>query len=90
MVAVLLIVPLAPLATVAFTVKVTLPPDGSVGTTMPAPCISATVVLDGVGHAAPPVALPQLTAVTFRFAIAGSVKIAPLAAEGPPLLTTIV
>src|SRR5271167_2109970 len=51
--AVLVIVPVALPATVALTVKVTLPPAGSVGTTMPAPCISATVVFGAVGHAAP-------------------------------------
>ena len=88
--AVLAIVPVAPDATVAFTVNVTLPPDGSVGMTMPAPCISATVVFGIVGHAAPPLALPQVTPVAFRFATAGSVKTAPLADDGPALLTTTV
>src|SRR4029077_5565657 len=54
------------------------------------PCISATVVLGTVGHAALPVGLPQVTLVTFRFATAGSVKIAPLAPDGPALLTPMV
>src|ERR1022692_4274289 len=88
--AVLVIVPVALPATVAFTVKVTLPPDGSVGTTMPVPCISATVVLGAVGHAAPLLGLPQVTLVTLRFATAGSVNTAPFAADGPALLTTMV
>ena len=46
--AVLLIVPVAPPATIALAVKVTLPPAGNAGMTMPAPCISATVVFAGV------------------------------------------
>ena len=90
MLAVLVIVPVALPATVAFTVKVTLPAAGSVGMTMPAPCISATVVLGTVGHAAPPLGLPQVTLVTLKFATAGSVNTAPIAGDGPPLLTTMV
>src|SRR5207302_887687 len=88
--AVFAIVPVAPPATVAFTVKVILPPDGSVGMTMPAPCISATVVFGTVGHTAPLLALPQVTLVTLRFATAGSVNTAPFAAEGPALATMMV
>ena len=89
-VATLVRVPVAPPATVAFTVNVTLPDAGNVGTTMPLPCISATVVLGGVGHAAPAEALPQVTPVAVRLAMAGSLKIAAFAPEGPALLTTIV
>ena len=89
-VATLVMLPVAPLWTLALTVKVTEPPAGKVGTKMPAPCISATVVLGTVGHAAPPLALPQVTLATFRFATAPSLKIAPFAVEGPVLLTTIV
>src|SRR5271167_2562582 len=82
MLAMLVIEPVALPATVAFTMKVTLPNAGSVGMTMPAPCISATVVFGTVGHAAPPLGLPQVTPVTVRFATAGSVNTAPFAANG--------
>jgi hypothetical protein len=75
---------------VPVTLKVTLPPLGSVGITIPVPCINATVVLPTAGHAALPVADPHVTPVTVRLLTAGSVKTAPLAPEGPPLLTTIV
>src|SRR5258708_553323 len=89
-VATLLMLPEAPLGTLAFTVKVTLAPAGRVGTMMPAPCIRAIGVLGTVGHTALPEALPQVTAVTFRLATAGSLKIAALALDGPALPTTIV
>jgi len=83
------IVPVAPIATVALTVNVTLPPDGSVGMTMPAPCINATVVFGAAGHAAPPLALPQLTPVMFRFVAAGSVNTAPSADDETIRLTPL-
>ena len=92
MVAVLLMVPLAP--AVPVTIKVTLPPLGNVGMTIPAAlfCISATVVFAAVGQAPPPVVLSgsQVTPVTVRLATAKSLKIAPLAGCGPALLTTMV
>ena len=73
--------------TFAITVKVTLPPDGSTGMTMP-DCNCATV--GETGHWAPPLALPQLTLVFASPATAESVRTAPSAACGPALLTTIV
>jgi hypothetical protein len=74
----------------AFTVMVTLPPEGSVGITIPEPCINATVVFPTVGQAAPPVAEPQVTLVTLIQVAAGSVNTALLAGDGPLLETTIV
>ena len=71
------------------TVKVTLPPLGNVGMTIPAPCIKATVVLAAVGQAAPPDALPQVTETTTQPVFDGSVKIALFAAFGPLLVTTM-
>src|SRR5439155_18863046 len=76
--------------TFSFNVNVTLPPDGSVGITIPDPCMSATVVFPAVGHAAPPVALPQVMLVALRPATAGSVNTAPSPADGPALVTTTV
>ena len=58
--------------------------------TIPATCISATVVAFEAGHAAPPAAPPQLTPVTVRLLTAGSVYTAPFAPLGPTLLTTTV
>ena len=86
MVATLAMAPLTP--AVPVTVKVTLPVLGKVGMTMPAPCISATVVDAGAGHTAPLTAVPQVTLVTARLATEGSVKTALLAADGPLLVTT--
>src|SRR6185295_10126866 len=86
MVATLAMEPLTP--AVPETVKVTLPVLGNVGMTIPAPCISATVVLPASGHAAPLSGVPQVTLVTVRLATAGSVKMALLAADGPLLVTT--
>src|SRR5438105_2361971 len=88
MVAVLLMVPLAAPATVALTV--TLPPDGSVGTRLRGPCIGATVVLAGIAQSVSLVALAHLRAVHSFPTRRSSDLIAPPAAEGPPLLTTIV
>jgi hypothetical protein len=82
------IVPLAPAAPLS--VKVTLPPEGSVGITIPAPCSNATVVFPAAGHTAPPLADPQATAVAVKFATAGSVTIAPPAGAGPAFETTSV
>lgn len=87
-VAVFLMLPDVP--TVPVTMNVTDPPLGSIGITMPAPCISATVVFATVGHDAPPVAVAQVTPVTVRFATAGSWKIDPFAALGPVFDTTTV
>ena len=72
------------------TVKVTEPPEGRVGTTMPVPCIKATVVLGTVGQTAPPTAEPQVTEETVRLATAGSLKTEFEAADGPALEATIV
>jgi hypothetical protein len=87
-VAVLVMLPLVAV-TFAVTVKVTLPPLGKVGITIPAPCISATVVLPTVGHAAPPPAPPQVTPVTLIPVATASLKTALFAGEGPALLTMI-
>ena len=87
-VAVLTMVPVA--AGVPVTLKVTEPPLGSVGITMPAPCIKAVVVLATVGQAAPPTGVPQVTPVTVRPAAAASWKMALVAGLGPALLTTMV
>ena len=84
----LTMLPLAP--AVPVTVNVTEPPLGRFGITIPAPCISAAVVLTTVGHAAAPVGSAQFTPVTLRLATAGSVKMALSAGLGPALLTTIV
>ena len=73
--------------TLALTVKTTLPPAGRVGITIPAPCNNGTVVLAAIGQAAKPVALPQVTLVTFSPATAGSVTTALLAALGPAFVT---
>ena len=75
---------------VPWTVKVTDPPLGKVGMTMPAPCIKATVVLGTVGQAAPPRGVPQVTPETVRLATAGSLKTALSAADGPAFEATIV
>ena len=85
-VAVLAIVPVT--AAVPVNVNVTLPPLGSVDTTMPLPWRAASVVI--AGHAAPPPAPAQMTPVAVKFATTGSVTVAPSAAEGPLLVTTIV
>ena len=55
-VATFVIVELTAPVTFPVTKKVTLPPLGSVGITIPTPCINATVVLPAAGHTAPPVA----------------------------------
>src|SRR5439155_1715119 len=85
--AVLAIVPVASPAMLAFTVKVTLPPEGSVGMTIPAPCISATVVFGTVGHTAPLLALPVNVAVPplSRFTLAAMLPL-PLAGQLDPAL----
>jgi hypothetical protein len=88
MVAVLTIVPLAD--GVPVTVKVTEPPLGRVGITMPAPCIKTTVVLATLGQTAAPTGVPQVTPLTLKLATDGSVKMALFAGLGPVLLTTIV
>src|SRR5512141_2259079 len=87
-VATLAIAPLTP--AVPARVKVTLPPLGSVGMTMPLPCSSASVVFGPVGQAAPPVGPPHVTVVALKLATAGSVTTALLAAAGPLLVTTSV
>ena len=87
-VAVLTMVPVA--AGVPVTLKVTEPPLGRVGTTMPVPCIKAMVVFAALGQTAPPVAVPQVTAVTVRPAAVASLKTLPLAGLGPLLVITMV
>jgi len=82
------IVPLAPAAPLS--VKVTLPPEGSVGITIPAPCSNATVAFPAAGHTAPPLVGPQLTPVMLKPVTAGSVSTELFAALGPLLVTTIV
>lgn len=76
--------------TVPVTVNVRVPPSGKTGITIPEPCIEATVVFPAVGQAAPPVADPQVTVLTVRPAIAGSLKTALFADEGPLFATMMV
>jgi hypothetical protein len=83
-IAVLVIV--AALPAVPVRVKVTLPPLGSVGIASVPACKAATVEL--TGQAAPPVAVPQVSVLAVKLATAGSLTVAPLAAEGPLLVTT--
>jgi hypothetical protein len=83
-VATLVIVPLVPAVPVR--VKVTLPPLGRVGIAKVPDCKAAKVEL--TGQAAPPVGEPQVTPVAVKLATAGSPTVAPLAADGPLLVTT--
>jgi hypothetical protein len=83
-VATLVIVPLVPAVPVR--VKVTLPPLGRVGIASVPACKAASVEL--AGQAAPPVAEPQVTSLAVKLATAGSLTVAPLAPEGPLLVTT--
>jgi len=87
-VATLAIVPLTPAVPVR--VKVTLPPLGSVGMTIPVPCTNASVVLPGVGQAAPAAGLAAGHRGRREVGHRRSCTIAPLAAAGPLLLTTSV
>ena len=77
---------LVPVPAVPVRVKVTLPPLGRVGMAN-VPAWSADKV-ELAGHAAPPVALPQVTPVAVKFATAGSLMVALLAADGPLFVTT--
>ena len=79
--------PDAVLLTVPETVKVRLLLAGKVAMVMPAPCMAATVE---VGQTAPPVGVPQVTELTLRLLIAGSVKMAPPAAKAPKFEATTV
>jgi hypothetical protein len=83
-IAVLVIV--AALPPVPVNVKVTLPPLGNVGIVKVPACKADKVEL--AGQAAPPVAEPQVTSLAVKLATAGSLMVAPLAAEGPLLVTT--
>ena len=67
-------------------VKVTLPPLGKVGIANVPACKADTVEL--TGQAAPPVAVPQVRVLAVKLATTGSLMVAPLAAEGPLLVTT--
>jgi hypothetical protein len=84
-VATFVIVPLS--VAVPDTVSVTLPPRGSTGIANPA-CNCDTV--GDAGHTAPPIAVPQLTVLGWKFGTAGTVTTAPFAAAGPWLVTTSV
>ena len=83
-VAMFVIVPLVPAVPVR--VKVTLPPLGRVGIANVPACKAAKVEL--TGQAAPPVGEPQVTVLAVKLATTGSLMVAPLAAEGPLLVTT--
>jgi hypothetical protein len=83
-VAMLVMEPLVPAVPVR--VKVTLPPLGRVGMAKVPACKAAKVEL--AGQAAPPVGEPQVTPLAVKLATAGSLTVAPLAAEGPLLVTT--
>ena len=72
--------------TSATTVKVTLPPEGKMGIAIP-DCNCATLV--DTGHWAPPVAMAQFTLDLASPATAASVRMAPFAACGPALPTTM-
>jgi hypothetical protein len=76
--------------TFAFTVKVTVPPLGRVGITMPVPSSNVTVVFGTVEQTAPPVVESQVTAVLVKPATTGSVTRALSAALGPLFVTTSV
>src|SRR5436305_1316617 len=88
MVAVLVILPVALPAIVAATLKVSEPPEGRF-TLMPLPCRLAMVTPEP-RQTAPPLLPLQLILVTVRLATAGSVSKAPVATDGPALLTTSV
>jgi hypothetical protein len=83
-VAILVMIPPPPAVPVK--VSVMLPPLGRVGIAKVPDCKAAKVEL--TGQAAPPVAVPQVTPVAVKLATAGSPTVAPLAAEGPLLVTT--
>ena len=85
-VAVFEIVPVADASTVPVTVKVTDPLAGSVGMTAET-ARPATLTL--VGHTAPFVAPAQLAETPFNALGTRSLKLAPLAALGPALVTTM-
>jgi hypothetical protein len=83
-VATLAMLPLVPAVPVK--VKVTLLPLGRVGIASVPACKADRVVL--TGQAAPPVAEPHVIPLAVKLATAGSPTVAPLAAEGPLLVTT--
>jgi hypothetical protein len=82
--AVLMMLPLV--LAVPVKVNVTLPPLGNVGIAKVPACKADKVEL--AGQAAPPVGEPQVTPLAVKLATAGSLTVAPLAAEGPLLVTT--
>lgn len=69
-------------------VKVKLLFAGNVAIAIPAPCNAPTV--GDAGQTAAPAVTAQVTVEQVSPATAGSVNNAPLAAEGPPLATTMV
>ena len=81
-VAVLVIVPVAPGATVPLIVITTLAPEGSVGIS-PVTLLPDTPTLDG--QTAPLLALPQDAVIPVMAAGTASAKLVPLAALGPAL-----
>ncbi len=87
---VLVTVPLAAV-TFAVTVKLMLPPFGSVGTTtVPASrlaMLSWPAPAPAVGHTAPPLAVHAPRAVLVRPVAAGSLMVAPSASFGPLLVS---
>jgi hypothetical protein len=83
-VATLVIVPLVPAVPVR--VKVTLPPLGNVGIASVPACKAATVGL--AGQTAPPEADAHTRPVAVKLATNASPTVAPLAADGPLLVTT--
>lgn len=86
-VAVLVIVPVAPAETVPLMVMITLAPDGRVGT-LPLTVLPEIVMLGG--HTAPLATLPQLAETLVIAPGTISVNVVPLAADGPALLMRMV
>jgi hypothetical protein len=87
MVAVLVMVPVALGETVPLIVMTTLPPEGKFGT-LPLTLLPTTPML--LGQMAPTVAEPQLAETPVIALGTMSLKVVPLAVEGPALLIRIV
>jgi hypothetical protein len=86
-VAVFVMVPVAPGETVPLIVIMTLPPDGKVGTP-PLTLLPTTLIF--VGQTAPAEALPQLAETPVIALGTISLNVVPFAADGPALLIRIV
>jgi hypothetical protein len=86
-VAVLVMLPVAPGETVPLIVIVMLAPEGKLGTL---PLTVLPLILIFVGQTAPAVALVQLAETPVMVLGTISLKVVPLAAEGPALLIRIV